>query len=567
MEAKTDAEGRFRSLRNTILWCMIVVPMIPLLLVLGISFHYFADSIHSRTRESMHRITQDHADLIDTFLVERRTDLEFIQNTYPFGDLARPGALERVYRDLRAKSPAFADLGIFDADGVHVAYQGPFPLAGKVYRDAEWFRQVHEKGVYVSDVFLGLRGIPHFVIAIAAGTGRQRWVIRATIDTLMFSHMVQRVRIGWTGEAYILDQNGILQTERRSGGRLMEKSGDADLFGRAEEDGDTFIARDPTGTRYLYAAAWLKGKRWRLVVRQQVSDAFSALRTAAYPIVLITVVAGGLMAWLAFYLSGRIVGRIERADAEKRQLGEQLIRAARLAELGEMAAGVAHEINNPLQIIKGEQTLIEMTLGELCRDGALAEGPAMEEIAESLAQVRRQIDRCAHITQAILKFGRKSEACTEPLALQAFVPEVIELIEKKAHLNGVRIERDIRPDCPPVCGDPSQLQQVLLNLLNNAMDAIQEGRGAEGGRIEVSAALRDGRVALAVSDDGAGIRPEHLDKVFSPFFTTKPVGKGTGLGLSVCYGIVTQMGGAMSVDSEPGVGTRFTLLFPPASPA
>ncbi|MFZ7128244.1 MAG: sensor histidine kinase [Desulfobacterales bacterium] len=563
MEPAPKTENGYRSIRNTILACMIVVPMISLLLILGIGFYYFSHSIQSHTVESMHRITQDHADMIDSFLAERRTDLQFILNTYSFSELTASQTLERVYRDLKKKSSAFTDLGIFNEEGVHVAYQGPYSLVGKVYRDAEWFRQVNEKGVYISDIFLGVRNIPHYIIAISGTTEEGRWIIRATIDTLMFSNLVQRVRIGWTGEAYILDKNGLLQTERRSGGRLMEKSGDEGLAGLAPDASGTFIAKDASGTRFVYATSWLNGKRWRLVVRQQVSDAFSALRTAAYLIVLTTVVAGSLIAWLAFYLTGRIVGRIEKVDAEKAQLGEQLIRAARLAELGEMATGVAHEINNPLQIIKGEQTLIEMNFDDLRSAGKLPQDESMGEIADSLQQIRQQIDRCAHITQAILKFGRKTESHMEPVPLQRFIPEVIGMVEKKAEVHGIHLLQDIDPACPQVSGDPSQLQQVLLNLFNNAIDAILERHGTEGGRLDVTAGLRDGKVAICVGDNGAGIKAENVEKVFSPFFTTKPVGKGTGLGLSVCYGIISQMGGVMKVDSESGVGTRFTILLPP----
>jgi two-component system NtrC family sensor kinase len=139
------------------------------------------------------------------------------------------------------------------------------------------------------------------------------------------------------------------------------------------------------------------------------------------------------------------------------------------------------------------------------------------------------------------------------------------MIGKKASVNGIAVREEIAEQTPVVRGDPSMLQQVLLNLYNNAMDAILERRGTEGGELVVASGPdASGKVRISVTDNGMGISPENLKKVFSPFFTTKPVGKGTGLGLSVCYGIVDSMGGTMEVASERGVGTTFTIRLPAA---
>jgi two-component system NtrC family sensor kinase len=228
-----------------------------------------------------------------------------------------------------------------------------------------------------------------------------------------------------------------------------------------------------------------------------------------------------------------------------------------------MASGVAHEINNPLQIIKSEQLLIEMNLADLKSAGQLPPSESLAEIEESFQQIKAQIDRCGKITQAVLKFGRQSEVRIEPVALQALVPEIVAMVAKKAAVHGIRVEQALPEDLPPVDGDPGQLQQVFLNLFNNAIDAILERHGTAGGRLAVRASHGDhGRVVVQVEDNGSGISPENLEKVFAPFFTTKPVGKGTGLGLAVCYGIIEQMGGRMSVTSETGVGTAFSIDLP-----
>jgi two-component system NtrC family sensor kinase len=254
---------------------------------------------------------------------------------------------------------------------------------------------------------------------------------------------------------------------------------------------------------------------------------------------------------------------MERMDREKNQLGEQLIRAGRLAEIGEMAAGFAHEINNPLQIIKSEYALVEMILADLKARGELRQSEDLTDLEDSIDQIKHQVNRCADITQAILQFGRKGEPVSQDIDLRSFIPDVVGMVAKRASVHGVGIEQQIVAEIAPVHGDPRHLQQVLVNLLNNAIDATIARHGVSGGAIKIESGPAENRhVAIKVSDNGIGISAENLQKIFTPFFTTKPVGKGTGLGLSVCYGIIDKMGGNLSVASQENVGTTFTIRLP-----
>jgi two-component system, NtrC family, sensor kinase len=248
---------------------------------------------------------------------------------------------------------------------------------------------------------------------------------------------------------------------------------------------------------------------------------------------------------------------------EKDRLKEQLIRAGRLAELGEMAAGFAHEINNPLQIIKSEQALIKLILSELVEKGLINAPEEMAEVEDSVDQIELQVNRCSAITHSILKFGRKSEILPQDIDLTRFIPDITSMISNKAGVNGVEVRLDISDKTPLVHGDAGQLQQVLINLFNNALDAINEKHGVQGGEMIITSGP-DGEnmVQVSVKDNGAGISLEDQKKIFSPFYTTKPVGKGTGLGLSVCYGIIDAMGGSLEVASEKGIGSTFTIRLP-----
>jgi len=560
-------QAPYKAIQKIILASMILLPFIPFVLSLSIGYYFFAAALESNTVSRMERIVSDHRQMIETFLNERKADLEYILHAHSYEDLLQPGSLDVVFSLLQKESSAFVDLGIFNDQGVHERYCGPFELTGKIYLQTDWFKEVMKRGVYISDIFLGYRKIPHFVIAVAREEKGRQWVLRATIDSLLFNRIAEGVRIGKTGEAYILSARGILQTSRRSGGQLMDKCEDTLQYPEASAEIQTFIAKDIRGNKFLYATAWMKERHWLLVARQKKTDAFKDLYSAAYFIVIVSIVGGAIILATACCLTRHIVGRMAAVDAEKDQLNRQLIWASRLAELGEMSAGFAHEINNPLQIIKNEHSLIAMILAELKEKHRITAPDSLPDLEESLDQIDLQIQRCARITQSILKFGRKSEPAAMKVDLKQYIPEVVELVAKKAGVHGIKVLQKIPDSVPPAHVDPDQLQQVLINLFNNAIDAILEKHGSMGGELIIEGRPDPtGMIEILVTDNGCGIRADDLPKVFTPFFTTKPPGKGTGLGLAVCYGIIGGQGGSMAVESQAGRGTTFTIRLPVASP-
>jgi two-component system NtrC family sensor kinase len=555
-------KDQYTGMRRMIFFCMILVPVIPFVAVLAIGYYHFKTSLETSTLGTMNRIVEDHRQMIDGFLRERRGDLGFILHTNGYGDLTDPEKFYSLFAQLQRFSNAFVDLGVFDQDGIHVMYQGPYRLVGIDYGKEEWFRHVLTEGYYISDIFLGFRKIPHFVIALKREELGKTWVIRATIDTYMFNELVEKVRIGKTGEAYLLNTQGIFQTARRSGGNLLAQDPDHALESNRHAGVRTFFQKDARGDEYLFATTWLQEKEWVLVVRQETADAFKALRSATFMILFIMILGGVTITVLAYALTRQIIRRMQRIDVEKQQLGQQLVRATRLAELGQMAAGFAHEINNPLQIMKSDRALIEMIVSDLKKRGDLKE-PDIKDLEETLGQIKVQIERCARITQAILEFGRKNEPMDKDIDVGAFIAHLTSMISEKASVQGIRLKKEISEQTPLLRADPSQLQQVLLNLFNNAIDAITERHGCEGGELWVQAGPDpNGRVRISVRDNGAGISPENLKKVFAPFFTSKPPGKGTGLGLYVCYGIIEGMGGTLEVESQIGLGTTFVVSLP-----
>lgn len=548
---------------------MTFFPMIPFIITLGISFYLFSSTLEKSTQASLERILTDHRKMIESFLLERKADLELITRAYTFEDIMAEGAIGTIYRSLKERNAAFVDIGLFDETGNHLKYSGSFALVGKRYTDTPWFRHTMHQGFYISDIFLGYRNIPHFVVAVRRVENNRTWVLRATIDTALFDSMVSGVRIGQTGEAYILNHEGVAQTARRSGDiPLLDKDPAFEWMNKQVSSSRQTFQLSPKGQPFLYAVSRLANKSWYLVVRQEKQDAYKALYSAVLICVGIAALGLTTLVALAYMTSGTISRRMDRLDEEKERLGSQLIRAVQLAEIGEMAAGFAHEINNPLQIIKSEYALIKLLMEELYPDKEGTEPPpdpeTLNDIRESVEQIYKQVERCHDITSAILNFGRKKNVKHISLDPGTVIPEILKLVENSARTSGVEITTQIEKEIPSFMGDPGRFQQVMLNLVNNAIDAVTNRHGSNGGKIEINAAQSrndDGRtvVDIQVKDNGCGIAPEHMNKIFSPFFTTKAVGKGTGLGLSVCFGIIESFGGTMSVDSRLNEGTVFSI--------
>jgi signal transduction histidine kinase len=240
-------------------------------------------------------------------------------------------------------------------------------------------------------------------------------------------------------------------------------------------------------------------------------------------------------------------------EKEKWLLDERLLHAHRLAAIGELAAGIAHEVNNPLAIVRQEA---ELLLRLLSRKDSL-DPEDIGQVKDSLRQVVQQVDRMSEIIRNLLDFARKREPVLQLVDVHQVLETMIMLVEKEAKNNDIQIIRRYDAELPPLFSDAPQLRQVILNLLNNALQAI--GRG---GAITVETGHDAESLHIVVRDTGRGIPPEDQEKIFTPFFTTKPPGQGTGLGLSICHGIIRRLGGKIAVASTVGQGSAFTITLP-----
>ncbi|MDY0040771.1 MAG: ATP-binding protein, partial [Desulforhabdus sp.] len=261
-----------------------------------------------------------------------------------------------------------------------------------------------------------------------------------------------------------------------------------------------------------------------------------------------------LLALACFGCNRRLAHLVETANAQKYALDQQLLQSQKLAAVGELSSGIAHEINNPLAIIGQEAEWMQYLLKD--RGKKIQEW--QEELKDSSQQIVKQIDRCREITHKLLDFARKKEPIIQRAEINKLLEDMVKLVEKEAVQKGIILVRSYDETVPAILTDPPLIRQVVLNLLNNALYAV----GTDGTITVSTFAEQDGWVVIEIKDTGCGIPQEHLRKIFDPFFTTKPVGKGTGLGLSICHGIVARLGGRINVESKTGEGTTFFVRFP-----
>src|SRR5204863_1180974 len=228
-------------------------------------------------------------------------------------------------------------------------------------------------------------------------------------------------------------------------------------------------------------------------------------------------------------------------------------RAEKLAAVGRLASGVVHEINNPLATISACAEALESRLQEGAFDGT----EAVEDLREYLGLIRSEAFRCKNITTGLLNFSRTRSVRRRPIDLGEVISSAARLVAHQQRGEGIEIKLETENELALVSGDAGQVQQAVIALATNAIDAMPNG-----GTLTITARNQDQQVLVEVSDTGVGISPENLQKIFEPFFTTKEVWHGTGLGLAVCYGILTEHGGGLDVQSTVGAGTTFTITLP-----
>jgi signal transduction histidine kinase len=560
--------GRYRRMVLVAVLSVSAVALLPLLIMSVTTYHQYQDALYADLTRPMLRFAAAGKESMESFISERLSALAMVVRETSFDDLKDSEKLSSVFANLKQSFGGIVDLGVIDEQGIQVAYVGPYKLEGVSYMDEPWFQEVSARGSYVSDVFLGYRNLPHIIVAVRRDPEEGHpFVLRTTIDTDAF-HWLVRARaarhrpdqspvcgrchalgVQLFSDAFIVNDEGVLQTRSELYGDVLERvnlpalpdSRQAELL-NLESRGDEAL---------IVSYAKIDRSPFTLVLLTPRIKLHSGWQSLRRDLVVFPAVSGVII--LAVVVAGVIyaVNRVREADVKRAALYHKIEYTNKLAALGRLGAGVAHEINNPLSIITEKGGLLKdlLTMSK--------ELPSKEKLIDLMDSLLRSAERCGGITHRLLGFAKHMDVKRETINLDSLLREVLGFLEKEASYRNVQVEFNYPDEPPPIISDRGQLQQIFLNIVNNAFAAVEEG-----GHIEVGInRVGSDAVAVSIADDGVGIPEDQRAHIFDPFFTTKK-GAGTGLGLSITYGIVQKLGGHIDVKSEVGEGTCFTVTLP-----
>lgn len=549
--------GSFKSLFNfRRIWklaviltaCVAIIPLIVLAIVdLNVTKHSTEDQITLR----ISKLVSNTERTVSFFLEERKYALHFIVKSNSFEKLIARKNLASILESLKQTIGGFTDLGVIDASGKQIRYVGPYDLEGKNYRNEEWFREVLERGLHISDAFLGFREVPHIVIAVKHNLpDGSYYVFRTTLDTERFNKILSQLERTERSDVFLINHQGIIQTPTAYHGDVLTKLA---LPVPAYSDTVKVVEYNDVDEKSLTVGyAFIKDSPFILMIIAQKDDLMRSWTSTSLVLVSFLAISITLILLVVVGVATRLVNEIYLADQKRVLTLAEVEHSAKLASIGRLAAGVAHEINNPLAII-GEKAGLMKDLLSL-KDGNI-EKNKLTGLADAILA---SVDRCAAITVRLLGFAQHLKVSVELVDIKGIIDDVLSFLSKEANYRSIEVKVDIPENIPRFVSDRGKLQQIFLNLANNAFAAMRDG-----GHLQIQARIKDDdHVSIAFIDDGCGIAAADLERVFDPFFTTRKERGGTGLGLSITYGIVQELGGSIDIKSEPGKGAWFTVTLP-----
>ncbi len=551
---QAESSGRYQQLRRNLIVLMLLVTLVPLFLMALINRYQYQKSMSIETIEPLRVRVNDTRRSLEMFLTQRRSALSLIASTHRLEELLEGKTLARNLTALKREIGGFVDLGVIDSEGLQVSYIGPYDLQGKSYADQIWFQEVAIRGSHVSEVFLGYRQFPHFVIAVRhLSPTDEWWVLRATIDTEKINQVVGAFDLATHGDTFIVNRSGVLQTPSKFYGQALETL-PMDLPPISYEP-EVVELEDPQGRQVFVAYTYIGSPAGALLSVRPKAETLRSWYAVRSENIFLLLFSSVIICIVIFRISSSLVRRIEESEKKRELASRQMQYSSKLATIGRLAAGVAHEINNPMAIINEKAGLMRDLIG------LSPDFPEREKLLPLTDSIIDSVSRGRTITHRLLGFARHMDVEMKSTDLNYVLREVVGFLEKEAFHRSVEVKLELDEDLPTIATDEGQLQQVFLNILNNALDAVDEG-----GRVVIKSGGRgDDSLVVSFEDNGSGMSKETLEHIFDPFFSTKKK-YGTGLGLSITYGIVKQLGGTIEVESEERVGTTFRVCLPRSAP-
>ncbi|MGO9312968.1 MAG: ATP-binding protein [Syntrophobacteraceae bacterium] len=540
----------YRLLRRRIIALMVVVTVIPLFSMAMINSHQYQKSLREEIVNPLLVLVNKSKHSVELFLAERLSTVSFIASEHSFEELADEGNLNRIFHVMKQEFGGFVDLGLIDENGVQVSYVGPYELKGRDYSGQPWFHEVGVRGTYISDVFMGFRRFPHMVMAVQRVIeGGRSWTLRATIDTHKIDELIASMQLDPKSDGFLVNREGTLQTATRNYGEVL----DTFPIGLPpfSSEANYIETTDSHGREVLVAYSYFQNSPYVLVVVKPRGELFRSWYTLKTDIFYVFLAGVLIILLVVFKLTGFLVSRLQESDDRREAALREIEHSHKLSSIGRLAAGVAHEINNPMAIINEKAGLMKdlIELGDEFRDRdkflALTEG------------IINSVERCRSVTHRLLGFARRMEPHIENLDINEVIRETVGFVEKEARYRNLDLRLQLADNLAAIPSDRGQLQQVFLNLLSNAFAAVEDR-----GTVTICTCDNGETLSVLVEDNGCGMSEETLRRFYEPFFSTKKKGHGTGLGMFITYGIIKRLGGQIEAKSKEGQGTAITVHLP-----
>ena len=501
----------------------------------------------------MERLVDHIAGTVSFFLEERKTALSYIAYANSFSDLNNKDRLAYILEGLQRSTGGFVDLGLIDSTGKQLQYVGPYNLEGMNYRNKTWCKKVQkmEEGVFISEIFLGIRNVPHHVIAVRQNLpDGSYYILRATMDIEKFNKLLSLMKIHEVGDSFLINHQGVIQTPTLIHGVAMDRIKfpippnitSMEVHEEICEHGDMLVI----GSEYIPNSPYI------LMIIQEKEALMKSWLKTRWIILSILSVGILIMLFVIIHVASYLINLICKESQKTMLVLGEVEHSSKMASIGRLAAGVSHEINNPLAIINEKAGLMKDLFtfkDEYSHD------PKLMGLIDS---VLNSVERCAGITKRLLSFSRNLDVTIQTVTLQAVIEDVLGFLHKEAEYRSIHVNVDVAEDIPKFETDRGKLQQILVNLTNNAFAAV-----ADEGHLDIIARRTNNEhINIKITDDGCGIPQKNIKRIFDPFFSTKTETGGTGLGLSIIYGLALELGGKIDVKSTEGKGTTFTVTLP-----
>ena len=554
---------RYETLKRLMTVLMVTVSVAPLLILTFISHSQYMRTLEEEMETPLAALAHKTQAGIELYLGERVSTVSFMAHAYHLQDLSHEHTLNRIFHALKSQYQGFVDMGLVDKNGRQIAYVGPYQLKGADYAGKQWLKDTEIRGHYISPAFLGYRGYPHLVIAVhRLEENGAEWTLRVATDTLPIQQIAVPDGKSRDTDVFLVNDQGVLQTDSALYGKALGKM--PFQLPHAVHDTEVIRKEGNDGRSYLMALCTIKGTDFRLVAIKPIDTAFRpwlALRAE-----LLWVIFGGiaLIVLVSNMLMRHLVDRLRASDERRVAVFAQMEHNQKLSSIGRLAAGVAHEVNNPLAVILEKAGLAQdlLTMNKIGGDEK-----EKQRLVNLLQGIESTVERARGITHRLLGFARRMEVSRQELHIEEVIEETMGFLEREARHHGVLLAADFPEPLPEIISDRGQLQQIFLNLIGNALDAQSECQGKGNGErfIKIRGVAEDRCISVSVADNDKGMSQEVLRHIFEPFYSTKK-SKGTGLGMFITYGIVQKLGGHITVESTEGEGSTFTVVLPLTPP-